>query len=89
VNVYIFVVHTSGMSRKDAEAVYEYADIATGCASKHIRDVGKEKEGYYVGESVPIFGIAERGRRFIETRIKAIGKKAERKAGAKQADRLL
>jgi putative methanogenesis marker protein 8 len=89
VNVYIFVVHTSGMSRKDAEAVYDNADIATGCASKHIREVGKEKESYYVGESVPIFGITERGRRFIEARIKAIGKKAERKAGAKQPDRLL
>ena len=89
VNVYIFVVHTSGMSRKDAEDVYRYADIATGCASKHIREVGKEKAAYYVGESVPIFGISERGRRFIEERIKAIGKKAERKPGAKQPDRLL
>jgi putative methanogenesis marker protein 8 len=89
VNVYVFVVHTSGMSRKDAEAVYDNADIATGCASKNIRDVGKEKESYYVGESVPIFGITGRGRKFIEERIKAIGKKAERKAGAKQPDRLL
>ncbi len=89
VNVYVFVVHTSGMSRKDAEAVYEYADIATGCASKHVRGVGKERKTDYVGESVPIFGITERGRRFIEERIKAIGKKAERKPGAKQPDRLL
>ena len=89
VNIYIFVVHTSGLSRKDAETVYDNADIATGCASKNIREVGKEKEAYYVGESVPIFGVTERGRRFIEERIKAIGKKAERKAGAKQPDRLI
>jgi putative methanogenesis marker protein 8 len=89
VKVYVFVVHTSGMTRKDAEEVYENADIATGCASKSIREVGKEKESYYVGESVPIFGITERGRRFIDERIKAIGKKAERKPGAKQPDRLI
>ncbi len=89
VNIYVFVVHTSGMTRQDAEAVYDNADIATGCASKNIREVGKEKESYYIGESVPVFGITERGRRFIEERIKAIGKKAERKPGAKQPDRLI
>lgn len=89
VNIFVFVVHTSGMSRKDAEDVFNYADIATGCASKNIRGVGKDKESYYVGESVPIFGITHSGRHFIEERINAIGKKAERKAGAKQPDRLI
>jgi putative methanogenesis marker protein 8 len=89
VNIYIFVVHTSGMTRKDAEAVFDNADIATGCASKNIRGVGEERETHYIGESVPIFGITERGRKFIEERIKAIGKKAERKPGAKQPDKLL
>ncbi|OPY26549.1 MAG: hypothetical protein A4E28_02440 [Methanocella sp. PtaU1.Bin125] len=88
VNVYVFVVHTSGMTRQDAEDVYSNADVATGCASKGIRDVGKERQSYYVGESVPIFGITGRGRHFIDERIAAIGKKAERKPGAKQPDRL-
>jgi putative methanogenesis marker protein 8 len=89
VNVYVFIVHTTGMTREDAEVVYDNADIATGCASKCIRDVGKEKGAFYVGESVPIFAITERGRKFIEARINVLGKKAERKPGAKQPDRLL
>jgi putative methanogenesis marker protein 8 len=89
VNIYVFVVHTTGMSRQDAEDVYEHADVATGCASKAIRDVGKEKGAYSVGSSVPVFGITERGRRLIEERIKAIGKKVEHKQDAPQPDKLI
>jgi putative methanogenesis marker protein 8 len=89
VNIYVFVVHTTGMSRQDAEDVFEHADVATGCASKAIRDVGKEKGAYSAGSSVPVFGITERGSRLIEERIKAIGKKVEHKPDAPQPDKLI
>lgn len=38
---------------------------------------------------MPIFGITEQGRRFIDERIKAIGKKEKHKSGAKQPDKLI
>ena len=89
VNLYTFVVHTSGMSEDEAVDVFNYADIATGCASKHIRGIGHGKQVYYVGDSVPIFGITARGRQIIETRLRVTGKKAEHKPDAPQPDKLL
>ena len=41
VNVYTFVVHTTGIPEKEAELVFEFADISTGYASKYIRARGK------------------------------------------------
>lgn len=89
VNIYTFVVHTTGMSEKEAELVYKYADIATGCASKFIREYGVKCNAYKVGDSVPMFGISERGTGLIEERIKFTGKEIKANPNAPQPDKLL
>ncbi|HMK45245.1 MAG TPA: methanogenesis marker 8 protein [Methanocella sp.] len=89
VNVYTFVVHTTSMPENEADLVYKYADIATGCASKFIREYGAKCEAYKVGDSVPMFGITPRGIRLIEERIKFTGKEIRPNPNAPQPDRLL
>jgi putative methanogenesis marker protein 8 len=89
VNIYVFIVHTTGMSEAEAIEVFKYADVITGCASKYVREQGMASGAFKVGDSVPVFGVSERGRRLIEERIKYTGKSIEPKPGAKQPDRLI
>ncbi|HEY3422277.1 MAG TPA: methanogenesis marker 8 protein [Methanocellaceae archaeon] len=88
-NVYTLVVHATGMSKDEAESVFTYADISTGCASKFIREHGLVSHTYRVGDSIPIFGITPRGIQLIEERIKFIGKPIKSNPDAKQPDKLL
>jgi putative methanogenesis marker protein 8 len=89
VNIYVFIVHTTGMSEAEAREVFKYADVITGCASKYVREQGTASGAFKVGDSVPVFGVSPRGRRLIEERIKFTGKSIEPKPGAKQPDRLI
>jgi len=73
VKIFIFVAHVTEMSRKNAVTIFENADVVTGCASKYIRAIGKEKEYFVAGDSIPIFGVTEDGKRFLELRIEKIG----------------
>lgn len=73
VEIYLFVVHTTGTSQKDAETLFDHADIITGCASKSIRKVGEDREVFSVGASIPIYGVTEAGKKFIQRRIEKIG----------------
>lgn len=88
IEIYIFVVHTTGISRKDAEKLFDNADIITGCASKYIREVGHERKVFSVGASIPIFGITEAGEKFIKRRITEIGGLKDKK-GAKLPEPLI
>ena len=74
VNVYIFVAHTTGVTRSEAEMLFEYGDIVTACASKEVRDYADETQPYYYGVKVPIFCASEDGRRFLDTRLEKINK---------------
>ena len=74
VNVYIFVAHTTGVTRSEAEMLFEYGDIVTACASKEVRDYVDEIQPYYYGVKVPIFCASEDGRRFLDTRLEKINK---------------
>ncbi len=89
VSIYTFVVHVTGMPAEEAALVFEHADVATGCASKYIREEGAKKSLCRVGDSIPIFGITPRGKELIEERIKFMGKPIVPKPGAPQPDRLL
>jgi putative methanogenesis marker protein 8 len=89
VNVYTLVVHVTGMSEKEAGLVFQYADIATGCASKYIWKEGASKAICKVGDSVPIFGITPRGKELIEERIKFMGKPVVPKPDAKIPEPLI
>jgi putative methanogenesis marker protein 8 len=73
VNIYIFVAHVTEMSEEDALTIFENADVVTGCASKYIREVGEEKGCFSAGDSIPIFGVTEAGKKFLEMRIEKIG----------------
>ena len=73
VNIYIFAAHVTEMSEEDAKAMFNTADVITSCASKYINEVGKDREIFKVGASVPIFGPTEAGEKFLKTRLEKIG----------------
>ena len=73
VNIYIFAAHVTEMSKEEAEELFNYADIITGCASKYIREVGEERESFTAGASIPIYGVTEAGESFLKRRIEKIG----------------
>jgi len=88
-NVYIFVVHATGLSSEEADMAYMYADVTTGCASKFLRERGSAEGFFKVGNSVPIFGVTPRGIDLIKERVKFIGKPIVSNPAARQPDRLL
>lgn len=88
VKIYIFAAHTTGMSKEEAEALFNAADVITGCASKYIREIGKNREVFTVGASIPIYGATEAGKGFLKRRIEKIGGLKDKK-GAKIPDPLI
>ena len=88
VNIYIFAAHVTEMSKEEAEELFNYADIITGCASKYIREVGEERESFTAGASIPIYGVTEAGESFLKRRIEKIGG-LKNKPDAKIPDPLL
>lgn len=79
VKIFIFVAHVTEMSREDALIIFDNADVITGCASKYIRAIGYEKNYFVAGDSIPIFGVTEAGKKFLELRIEKIGGLKEKK----------
>jgi putative methanogenesis marker protein 8 len=79
INIYIFIVHTSGISKEDAETFFQHADIITGCASKYIREIGDERNIFKAGVSIPIYAATKNGVDFLQRRIKKIGGLKEKK----------
>jgi len=73
VKIYIFVAHVTQISEEDAESLFKYADVITGCASKCVREIGEDKAYFRAGESIPIYGVTEDGEKFLKMRIKKIG----------------
>lgn len=73
VNIYLFVVHTTGLSKKEAEIIFDHADVITGCASKYMRKTGEDRQTFSVGASIPIYGVTEAGKKFIDRRVQKIG----------------
>ncbi len=74
INIYLLIAHTTGISRELAEECFEYADIITACASKHIRDLAQEQNAYYYGKIVSIYAGSEIGRELLDNRLREIGK---------------
>ncbi len=73
INIYVFVVHTSKLSAHDARALFDVCDVATGCASKNMREIGEAESVKIVGQSIPIFARTEMGKKFLEIRLDKIG----------------
>ena len=88
VNIYIFAAHVSEMSKEEAEELFDYADVITGCASKYVREIGENREVFTAGASIPIYGVTEAGEKFLKRRIEKIGGLKDKK-GAKIPDPLI
>jgi putative methanogenesis marker protein 8 len=73
VTIYIFAAHVTEMSKEDAEALFDTADVITSCASKYIREVGENRRSFTAGASIPIYGATEAGEKFLKIRIEKIG----------------
>lgn len=73
INIYVFVVHTSKRSAEEARALFDICDVATGCSSKYMREIGYAESLKTVGQSIPIFSRTEDGKRFLEMRLDRIG----------------
>lgn len=79
VNIYIFTVHTTGISREDAEILFDHVDVITACASIHIRNIAEERDTFSVGASIPIYATSKNGEKFLKMRIEKIGGLKEKK----------
>ena len=88
VKIYIFAAHVSEMSKDEAEALFDNADVITGCASKYVREIGEDREIFKAGASIPIYGVTQDGENFLKRRIEKIGGLKDKK-GAKIPDPLI
>ena len=73
VNLYLFGVHSTGLTREESELIFDVCDVQTACANKHLRDIAEEENIFSVGTSIPIFGASEKGEEFIKLRLDKIG----------------
>lgn len=73
VNIYVFVVHTTKRTPEEARKLFDGCDVATACASKHIREIGDCESIKTVGQSIPIYARTPEGKKFLEMRLKKIG----------------
>lgn len=73
INIYVFVVHTSKRSPEEARTLFDICDVATACASKHMREIGEAESIKTVGQSIPIYARTENGKKFLEMRLEKIG----------------
>ena len=73
VNIYIFVAHTTNVSKKEADMVFDYADVISGCSSINIRETAEERKPYYAGKKVPLYAVTENGKRLLNERLEYIG----------------
>jgi putative methanogenesis marker protein 8 len=68
----IFAVHTTGISREDAETYFDCCDVITACASKHIRDIASERKSFQAGKKVPIYAASKKGEELMLAKLKEL-----------------
>lgn len=69
----IFGVHLTGITKDEAENLFEICDIITSCASKAVREVGERKGLLKVGNKIPIYASSERGAMIMRRRLEMTG----------------
>jgi len=74
-NVFVFGVHTTGISKEDAYIFMELGDVITACMSKELIEIGDNKGIYKTKTKIPIYAPSEKGKKAIELRLKEIEKK--------------
>lgn len=66
----IIGVHLTGISKEDAEAMVENADVVSGCASRWIRELAGKVALLQAGTAIPVFALTQRGKAFIVEKLK-------------------
>ncbi|MFA7341682.1 MAG: methanogenesis marker 8 protein [Candidatus Methanomethylophilaceae archaeon] len=72
--VRLFAVHTTGLTREEAEMMFDNCDVITACASRHLREVAETRSLLQVGTRIPIFAATEFGKMLMTERLQQIGK---------------
>ncbi len=72
VEIAIFIVHTTGTSKKEAELIADNADVAWGCASRYVRKICGEQAVMQIGVKIPVFVLTRKGRKIVLDRIKEL-----------------
>ncbi|MDI9609081.1 MAG: DUF2099 family protein [Candidatus Verstraetearchaeota archaeon] len=67
----IFGVHLTGIGKDGAYKMAEVADLASGCASRWIREVAAVRALIQAGAAIPVFVFTERGKTLILEKVKA------------------
>ena len=74
VNIYIFVAHTTSVSKEEAEMLFDNADVISACSSLYIRQEAEKRKSYYSGKKVPLYAVTNAGRKMLDLRLEKIGK---------------
>jgi putative methanogenesis marker protein 8 len=72
IEVWIFVLHTTGIKVSEARRLIETADVVWACASKVVREVIGPKALVQIGTAIPVFAVSERGKMAILARAETI-----------------
>jgi len=67
IKVIILAVCNTGISKKQAEIIKNYSDLAWACASKNIRDIAGPSALLQIGMKIPVFVLTENGLDFISS----------------------
>jgi len=65
----IFAVHTTGISREEAERLVRACDLVTSCASRHLRDLGAGAL-LQAGTAIPVFAFTPAGKEVILSKLR-------------------
>jgi putative methanogenesis marker protein 8 len=65
----IVAVHTTGLSREEAEALVSAADLVTTCASRHLRELAATAL-IQAGTGIPVFGFTRAGKEVILAKVR-------------------
>lgn len=65
----IVAVHTTGLSREEAEALISASDLVTTCASRHLRELAGTAL-IQAGTGIPVFGFTRKGKEIILAKVR-------------------
>jgi putative methanogenesis marker protein 8 len=74
VNITIFGVHLTGLSKEEILGIVDNADIITACASKWTREIAGKRALIQLGSKVPMFGLTVKGKKLLLKRAEKLGK---------------
>ena len=72
IEVWIFVLHTTGIKVSEARSLAKSADVVCGCASKVVREIVGPKALVQIGTAIPVFAVSKKGKMAILARAEMI-----------------